>query len=90
MAMHSHPALRDPRGPARVTLISTPGWRIRLAGIVARSWRAFERQRWLARDIAHLEGMDDRLLRDIGIYRWEIADYVRGRRAAPGRTSTRR
>ncbi|MFD2031038.1 DUF1127 domain-containing protein [Ancylobacter dichloromethanicus] len=31
----------------------------------------------MARDVATLHDMDDRMLRDIGLNRWEIVNYVR-------------
>lgn len=47
-------------------------------GVVAgQTWRDVERRRRLARDVATLHDIDDRMLRDIGLNRWEILNYVR-------------
>lgn len=56
----------------------TPGWLTRLSAAALRACEAIQRQQRLARDVAHLENMDDRELQDIGIHRWQIVDYVRG------------
>lgn len=68
-SLRNHPRLSGLIRPAPFD------WHLRLRAVVAQAWRRFERRRRLARDIATLHDMEDRLLRDIGLDRWEI-DYL--------------
>lgn len=61
----SQGAMAAPRMGTRVTLLPS------------RIWRAWGRRRRLARDAAELARMDDRLLRDIGLTRFDVAAGAR-------------
>lgn len=64
-----------------------PGGWARLRRTLILLLQIVESRRNTARDIAELERMDDHLLRDIGIERWEIRDAVRPRRFSNGYAS---
>jgi uncharacterized protein YjiS (DUF1127 family) len=55
-----------------------------VAGAVVKLATAFVRRRAMARQIAALEALDDRLLADIGVERWQVRHAGRQLRTARG------
>ena len=79
VAQHSYQALRG-----LGTLLALP---LDIAAGLVRRWLAWRRHR---QSIAALRGLDDRLLRDIGIHRSEIPAVVRAAEAAETQGESRR
>lgn len=77
---YGRPKTSPPRTPAPRHLLS---WiAAGLSGLVAPLQAELDRRH----AIAHLEGLDDRMLDDIGLLRADIADVVRGKKVADRRT----
>lgn len=62
-----HEAADDPIAPPTL-----PGWLIRLLSWPAQLWTSLDQARRARRDRAVLQGLDDRMLKDIGVSRSEI------------------
>lgn len=66
---------------ARTSSELAPGlgavWSARVRSLVVRLWSAICKTRQMQRAMDELEGLDDRMLKDIGICRCEIRSIVR-------------
>lgn len=56
---------------ASLTALPVPAEKMPV-GLIRKLWRAVKRRRQIARDLTALRTMDDRLLRDMGINRWDL------------------
>jgi uncharacterized protein YjiS (DUF1127 family) len=57
-------------------------WLERMASTIARFWSRSRRERHMRLTSAELRGLDDRMLKDIGLQRWQIESAVLNGRQA--------
>jgi uncharacterized protein YjiS (DUF1127 family) len=72
-ASHS-PTSGNSKRSARAQTAS-PGWSARITSPVARFWSRMRRELGARQRITHLEALDDRTLKDIGISRYQIERF---------------